>query len=440
MPKLLPVVITVCLLLVGLPAAAQVVPIIEKITPNPAVGGDQVVITGAGFGSFNTINLTGPQANLFLNIPGISGTQLFFRLPPTISTGTYQLTVSTLQGTSNPLALAVQNPQAAQPTTTPPVGGVAITEIIPTSAPVGTRITIRGVGFGSYNTISFTGHSDQAAVAATSINGAVLFVTIPTQLSGGTYQVTVSNALGTSNAVSLNVQGLPGASPAPSISPAPGPGPSLTYVALGDSVTRGFLGLFTYVGFYRDHLEADRGVPVEVNNLAVSGWTSAQLREGLQHDEKIRAAVRGAQVLTWNIGGNDLRRAREQYMRGTCGGPRNQDCLRLAVDNFKTNWEIIVREISTLRAPGATIKTMDIYYPFVDEDGPHFAALNPYFTEVNRTIASTSAAAGIPVAPAHTAFNGLAGNQDPDRLGYLTFDGYHPGRLGHKVIADLLRQ
>ena len=36
-----------------------------------------------------------------------------------------------------------------------------------------------------------------------------------------------------------------------------------------------------------------------------------------------RRATREAEIVTWNIGGNDLRAARNSYKKGTCGGVDN---------------------------------------------------------------------------------------------------------------------
>jgi lysophospholipase L1-like esterase len=156
-------------------------------------------------------------------------------------------------------------------------------------------------------------------------------------------------------------------------------------------------------------------------------------------------------VLTWNIGGNDLRDARLIYRRGTCGGADNQDCLRATMTRFKQNWDAILSEILMLSRPGRTaLRTMDIYNPFVNEDrgtdtwavdgGQNdYMVFQGYLADANRHIATTSAASGVPIAPVYHSFNGPDGTQDPAAAGLIAFDGLHPNQAGHTRIADLLR-
>jgi lysophospholipase L1-like esterase len=188
---------------------------------------------------------------------------------------------------------------------------------------------------------------------------------------------------------------------------------SWDYVALGDSLATGF-GAFT------------RYVP--------------------------RRAIREAEIVTWNIGGNDLRAARNSYKKGTCGGADNQDCLEASVAKLETNWDAITAEVLELRSTRPTIvRTMDIYNPYVRTDiasdtwkndgGMNdFQVFNSYVYKANLHIATTSYAAGVPYAGVHLAFNGPYGYEDPKSKGYLSFDGLHPNNTGHRVIAGELQK
>jgi lysophospholipase L1-like esterase len=62
---------------------------------------------------------------------------------------------------------------------------------------------------------------------------------------------------------------------------------------------------------------------VEVRNLGVNGLTSGQLRAGIEGDRRVKDAVGRADVVTINIGANDLLRARSEYRSGGCGGADN---------------------------------------------------------------------------------------------------------------------
>ncbi|HET6688633.1 MAG TPA: GDSL-type esterase/lipase family protein, partial [Rubrobacter sp.] len=144
---------------------------------------------------------------------------------------------------------------------------------------------------------------------------------------------------------------------------------SWDYVALGDSLATGYGAFKGYVPRYEAHIETDTGVAVTRTNLGRNGWTSSQLLSALRSDPTFRRATREAEIITWNIGGNDLRAARTSYKNGTCGGVDNQDCLRASVATFKTNWTAITAEVLELRSTSDTIvRTMDIYNPYVRTD------------------------------------------------------------------------
>jgi lysophospholipase L1-like esterase len=227
---------------------------------------------------------------------------------------------------------------------------------------------------------------------------------------------------------------------------------SWEYVALGDSLATGY-GAFIkgYVPRYEAYVETDTGVAVTRTNLGQNKWTSSQLLLALRSDPTFRRAIREAEIITWNIGGNDLRAARTSYKNGTCGGVDNQDCLRSSVATLKTNWTAITAEVLELRSTSNTIvRTMDIYNPYVrtdiisdtwQKDGGmnDFQVFKKYLDRVNRHIATTSSTARVPYAPVYLAYNGTLGYEDPRSKGYLSFDGLHPNNTGHGVIAGELR-
>jgi lysophospholipase L1-like esterase len=214
------------------------------------------------------------------------------------------------------------------------------------------------------------------------------------------------------------------------------------YTALGDSLAFGALAQQGYVPRYADYIRTDTGSTVDVTNLGVPGWHSSDLLNAVRTDPAFRTAISNSQVVTWDIGGNDLANAYSHFTDGSCGGPDNQDCLRTAVSDFTANWDAVVSELLTLRSPQQTIlRTMDIYNPFVAPAAAAgtFATLETYLDEVNAHIHTSAAANGIPVANVHQAFNGPDGTQDPISAGLIAADNFHPNDAGHKVIADQLR-
>lgn len=241
---------------------------------------------------------------------------------------------------------------------------------------------------------------------------------------------------------------------------------SWRYTALGDSVATGLLAWKGYVPRYREFIIADTGATVSLTNYAKNGDGSIGLLNLLNLDSTVQATVGGSQVITFNVGGNDLRYARDMYRAGSCGGADGQDCLRNIIPKFKGNYENIIKKILTLRAlplngtpnTSTIIRTMDVYNPYVNSDKASdswksddnlalegvqsyndFQVFKPWVDDMNAFIQAKAAQYNIPCARVYAAFNGPTGEVDPSAYGYIQFDGLHPSDKGHGVIATLLR-
>jgi lysophospholipase L1-like esterase len=194
-------------------------------------------------------------------------------------------------------------------------------------------------------------------------------------------------------------------------------------VALGDSLAAGVGAERGYVDRYAEHLRDDTGAGVRVINLGVSGQTSPELLNALRNDPSTWEALREAEVVTFNIGINDLGQAGRSYEDGSCGGPDNEECLRVAVETVEGNWEAITEEILGLRSADDTIiRTAGLgYTPRVG------GVFEPYVAEVNRRIAASAADEGVPHVAVRLSEEGMG------------TDGVHPNDEGYRVIADRLR-
>lgn len=234
----------------------------------------------------------------------------------------------------------------------------------------------------------------------------------------------------------------------------------LKYAALGDSITSGHDLLQGeregFVPRYKAFIEADTGATVELVNLGVNDQSSSGLLRALRTNAGFRQHVREAQVLTLDIGTNDLLLAHSRYVRGKprpCGGRNGQKCLRAATARFRVNYDAILREIETLREGKPTVvRAATLYNPFTGRDKKRdshgrdgeksdaevFAA---YYRAFNRYIAATANRHEVPYADVHRTFNGPASDQDLVETGYLLPlpDGVHPSDRGHAAIADLMR-
>ena len=194
-------------------------------------------------------------------------------------------------------------------------------------------------------------------------------------------------------------------------------------MALGDSLAVGVGAERGYVDRYAAHMRGDTGARVRVSNLGVSGQTSSGLLDALRGDESMRRAVEGAEVVTFNIGLNDLGRAGRAYEEETCGGEDGEGCLRGAVAELRGNWDAITRELLELRSTrGTIIRTPGLgYTPRAEGD------LKPYVDEVNRHIASTARSRAVPYA------------EVPVGEISMSSDGVHPNGAGYATIAGRLR-
>ncbi len=230
------------------------------------------------------------------------------------------------------------------------------------------------------------------------------------------------------------------------------------YTALGDSLAVGvgssscilaILNCNGYVPRYKNAVQTGASVSVSLTNLGQSGWTSTDLLKALNTNSTFTNNVKASQVVTLDIGGNDLKNARQSYKSKTCGGTDNQNCLRTAVATFKTNWSAILTRVLALRSTNNTIiRTMDLYNPYVAADkaadtwpgdaGNDFVVFKAYLDDVNNYIATTSSAKSIPYAHVYTAFNGASGTDDPVANHLIYTDGLHANDAGYQIIANSL--
>lgn len=218
----------------------------------------------------------------------------------------------------------------------------------------------------------------------------------------------------------------------------PAPAETVSYVALGDSLATGAGATTSYVEIYAAELEAQTDVDVEVTNLAVNGWTSTDLLTALTEDAAMRTAVSGADLLTIDIGANDLLAAIPFYATDTCGGDDNLQCLRDATALVESQWAAILDEIIALRDGDASgIATIDLYQPFVGNPrvADDLEVLRPVMDDLNAVITDVAQERGIPVGRVHDAFHGPNGTGDPNATFLISVDGLHPSNAGHEAIA-----
>lgn len=198
------------------------------------------------------------------------------------------------------------------------------------------------------------------------------------------------------------------------------------YVALGDSLAAG-VGSFTFFGYVpRLALLLTKRLKrvVLTTNLGRFGWTSQRLLNALRTDQGFRKAVTRAQLITVDIGGNDLLGCRHQ-----------EACLEEALVEFRQNWQEILREIRRLN-PKATLLTMTLYNP-VPLDDVRRPAIDGYIARMNAIITQPELLKAYRVhgvAPAYDLFAG----RECDLCWFCRIGDSHATDEGYAVIAGAM--
>jgi lysophospholipase L1-like esterase len=212
-------------------------------------------------------------------------------------------------------------------------------------------------------------------------------------------------------------------------------------VALGDSITLGY------------HLPGQTGLQpspyafpsligngnFNVTNLGVPGWTSADLLNAVKTSPIFKRALNEADVVTLDIGSNDLLQA--AGLTGTSTAPPDltspvvQQKLLLAEQQLAANLQAIIKEIK--KRTDAPIILYNLYNPF-GSDNPLLSSLHTVgelvVPMVNlQVIAPIALQTGSLLADAYTAFNG-------NQAKYVITGDIHPTLEGHAVLAKLADQ
>jgi lysophospholipase L1-like esterase len=235
-------------------------------------------------------------------------------------------------------------------------------------------------------------------------------------------------------------KGNAGAQPQPSNTSSRGP--AVSVVAIGDSDATG-IGDATsrgWVGRYGDLLTRQLGRPVAVDNRAVEGQTSDQLRTDMRQNDALRKAVADSDVVLIGIGGADLNAGDDALSAGDCNG---KGCYTQVLSRFGANISAIAAEVRHL-APHALVRAMSLPNAFPGAG----SVIPPFITsDISRYEATTERASVCQAMRSYggrcidvvTAFNGPRADGDAYATGLMTKDPccYASGK-GQQLIAQLL--
>ncbi|MFT4415834.1 GDSL-type esterase/lipase family protein [Fredinandcohnia humi] len=159
----------------------------------------------------------------------------------------------------------------------------------------------------------------------------------------------------------------------------------VNYVALGDSLAAGWTpygqdGL-GYPEFLKDRFEQSQ-YTVDFSNFGFPGYTSTDLKNQLNRED-VKASLRDANVITIDIGANDLLRALKI----------NPSTTATAIYHVQQNLNDILYKIKALN-PKAELYVMGYYnaFPYVSEQEQ--ALLLPLLDSLNGVIQSVTLAYG----------------------------------------------
>ncbi|WP_059173658.1 GDSL-type esterase/lipase family protein [Bacillus sp. FJAT-27445] len=199
---------------------------------------------------------------------------------------------------------------------------------------------------------------------------------------------------------------------------------SLYHLALGDSIIRG-VGASKNQNFvceFSKELGKLTNKEVNFQNEGISGMTSSELKQ-LMDARKFDEEIKKADIITVNIGGNDvLRAAKEQDFQSAF---KAFDSLQ---QTFTQNLADISARITEIN-PAATIVFLELYNP-LNPDTAYYGIADKLLPKWNVNIYRT--AKNIPAALVIETSKVINGQN----LQNLAPDGVHPNSLGYKAIAS----
>ena len=218
----------------------------------------------------------------------------------------------------------------------------------------------------------------------------------------------------------------------------------VTYVAIGDSLTKGVGDSTNQGGFVpllAQSLTNETGLEFKAINYGVAGNTSSQILTHMQEKKEIRKDLKQAQLLTITVGGNDLRKA------------ILEDTSNLDLDRFDKPSKTYVKnlkqiiELARKDNPDLPVYVVGIYNPLY-LNFPDLTELQTLVDQWNqRTDETLSAYQGVYFVPINDLlYKGIDGKSGvtESELGKETVtndalydeDSFHPNNTGYEIMKE----
>jgi len=218
----------------------------------------------------------------------------------------------------------------------------------------------------------------------------------------------------------------------------------VTYVAIGDSLTKGVGDSTNQGGFVpllAQSLTNETGLEFKAINYGVSGNTSSQILSRIREKKEIRKDLKQAQLLTITVGGNDLRKA---ILEDTSN--LDLDRFEKASKTYEKNLKQII-ELTRKDNPDLPVYVVGIYNPLY-LNFPDLTELQTLVDQWNqRTEETLSAYQGVYFVPINDLlYKGIDGQSGvtESELGKETVtndalydeDSFHPNNTGYEIMKE----
>jgi hypothetical protein len=177
-----------------------------------------------------------------------------------------------------------------------------------------------------------------------------------------------------------------------------------------------------------------------VDNLAVEGQTSDELRNAVTGDEALRQALAKADVVLIGLGGADLNAGDDALQARQCDG---RACYRPILHRFGENITAIATEIHRLNN-SALLRAISLPngYPGAGDAIPPFitADISRYQSTTERALVCDAVrTSGGRCADVVRSFNGPSADEDAYKSGLMTKDPCcYPSGKGQQLMASLV--
>lgn len=206
------------------------------------------------------------------------------------------------------------------------------------------------------------------------------------------------------------------------------PDSTIYHLAIGDSIIRGYNipEEDTFISQFSSQLGAETGKQVVSRNEGVIGITSERLNQ-LVKDGVYDDAIKEADLITLNVGGNDILKLVKQS--DIYSALKSFDSLQ---GGFSQNLAEIITKVSELN-PSATIVLLELYNP-MPADHQFYSLADKLLPQWNLMIyqAAKETMSSIVVQTSNVI--------NSHSLDYLSSDGVHPNPLGNTAISSQMIQ